>query len=679
MIQNCYARFLVDNHITEHDPLFMSKFDPANFVAMVKKGGFEALMVYACCHNGNCYYPTKVGHMHKNLNGRDIFGETVSLLRKENIVPSAYYTVVYQRDIARSHPDWRLTYLDGKQSYRRSWYNCPNHPGYVDFVKKQLQEIASYDLDGIFIDMTFWPGVCMCHTCRQKYMDECGKDLPEIIDWKNPEWLGFQHARERWLGDFAQSLTNAIKQVKPTMLVAHQFSPVLLGWYYGQRYIAQACDYTSGDFYGGICQQRLGTKVLAAFSKTMPYEFSTSRCVTLWDHTSTKSEIELLGYGATTLANGGAYFFIDAINPDGTLNPKTYGILSKVNTQLKPFTHKLAEHKPVPLADTAIYFSMSSHINQSHNGINLRQLMDPANNMEPSSDLPSIKEILGTAVVLNKAHIPYRIVTSDTQDLTNIRTIIMNDVQYLSKIETDRILSFVAGGGTLIATSMTSFFDLDGSSTGDFALKDIFGVSYSGKQSQRVNYLVLKNGDQISCREAAPMVQATAAEVLGNVAEPFFDPDDLNHFASYHSNPPGPTSSYAGLTLNKYGKGKCIYLYSSILALQQESQQSFGKMLFREYAPSELILDSNAPSCVEITLLKSTTANAMLLCFVNFQNESPNVPIHDLKITFRLPKGFEPHTFMQIGTSQKMHSIKQNNAYMLELPKLETIEMIEIW
>lgn len=677
-LNDCYARILIDNHVTEHDPLFMSQFDPANYVAMVKKGGFKASMVYASCHNGNCYYPTRVGHMHKNLGGRDIFGETISLLRREGIVPLAYHTIIYQRDIARSHPEWRLTYVDGTQHHGRAWYNCPNHPEYVEFVKKQLQEIAAYDLGGFFIDMTFWPGICACHTCRQKYMNEYGKDLPEIIHWENPEWLQFQRARERWLGEFAQTLTNAIKQLKPTMPVTHQFSPVLLGWYYGQRNIAQACDYTSGDFYGGINQQRLGTKVIAAFSKTMPYEFMTSQCVTLEDHTSTKSELELLGNAATTLANGGAYFFIDAINPDGTLNPKTYELLGRVSSQLNPFTQKLVEHKPILLADTALYFSMAAHINPSHNGASLRQLIDPASNMNPYATLPALKELLGTAAILNKSHVPYKVITDETQDLSGVRTIIMNNIRYLSDAECGRIREFVAGGGTLIATGMTSFFDLNGVSTDHFAFKYLFGISYSGKQSGRVSYLVLKNGAQISCNCAAPLMCAETAEVLGSVAEPFFDPDDFDHFASYHSNPPGPASKYAGLTVNQYGKGKCIYLYSSLLALQQESQQSFAKAILKDYAPSDMVIDSNAPSCVEITMLKSTTADALLLCFVNFQSESPNVPIHDLKVTFRLPKGFEPQSFRQIGTSQKMHCAKQNNTYTLELPKLETIEMIEI-
>ncbi len=51
--KRCYARLLIDNHITEHDPSFMSRFDPERYVAMVQRGGIEASMVYATCHNGN--------------------------------------------------------------------------------------------------------------------------------------------------------------------------------------------------------------------------------------------------------------------------------------------------------------------------------------------------------------------------------------------------------------------------------------------------------------------------------------------------------------------------------------------------------------------------------------------------------------------------------------------------
>jgi hypothetical protein len=81
-IYEAYSRILVDNHITEDDPSFMSKFAPAQYAAMIKKAGVDSAMVYACCHNGNCYYPTKVGHMHSNLKGKDIFGQTIGLETK---------------------------------------------------------------------------------------------------------------------------------------------------------------------------------------------------------------------------------------------------------------------------------------------------------------------------------------------------------------------------------------------------------------------------------------------------------------------------------------------------------------------------------------------------------------------------------------------------------------------
>ena len=86
-IKKCYSRMLIDNHITDLNPKFMSKFDPEQYVAMVRRAGVKSAMVYSCDHNGNCYYPTRVGHMHANLHGRDIFGETVRLLREAGIVP----------------------------------------------------------------------------------------------------------------------------------------------------------------------------------------------------------------------------------------------------------------------------------------------------------------------------------------------------------------------------------------------------------------------------------------------------------------------------------------------------------------------------------------------------------------------------------------------------------------
>lgn len=674
-----YSSFIVDSHITENHDSCLSRLDAAKFIGTVKRTGVDSFMVFACCHNGNCYYPTRVGTMHRNLNGRDFFGESVSLLRKAGISPRAYYTVVYHRRSARANPDWRVLQVDGTQNHRRSWHCCPNSRGHRDFAKAQLQEIAAYDIDSIFVDMTFWPGICICHNCRTRFLKEFGRDIPTTVDWHNAQWVQFQRAREQWLSEFGHELTDAIKAVNPKIAVAHQFSPVLLGWMYGQSHaLSLASDRPSGDFYGGRDQQRIGTKVLAAFERSLPFEFMTSRCVTLYDHTSSKSDAELFCSCVTTLANGGTYILIDVLNPDGTLESAFYDRAEELGKRLRPFAERLKQLKPRIQADTALYFSMASNVRRDHNDMSTRDIMNPANNMLAVSDLKPVQELIGTSIVLNRCKIPYRVLTDHSTDFNGLKSIIINDAAYMSAEETARIRQFVQKGGTLIATGLTSLYDQDGQSSGDFALKDVFGVSYTGKFSKHWNYVVPAEGEMISNDVPGPLVNATTALVLARVAEPLYDRDDLEHFMAYHSNPPGPPGPHAALTVHHFGRGTCVYLHSSLLAKQQESQQLFGASIFQKFAPSSILLSCDAPESVEVTLLRGTRAGTYLLCLVNYQHTLPNIPIHDIHLVVRLPCGGTASRCRSVATNHAVEFDREVDALRVTIPRLETVEMIEI-
>lgn len=668
--KRCYSRLLIDNHISEDSPASMTQFDPDQYVAMVKKAGVESSMVYAVCHNGNCYYPTKVGHMHANLKGRDIFGETVNLLRKEGITPVAYYTSIYHNHSAKTHPEWRVTDTKGGQNSGRYWWSCPNSDEYVAFTLAQISEVISYDVDGIFIDMTFWPTVCTCENCRKKYRNETGREIPLKLDWRNKEWIGFQRFREKSMASFTQKITAFIKS-KKDITVTHQTSTIMHGWV--QSYtlgIATACDYTSGDFYGGKYQHVLGAKVLAGITRNMPYEFMTSRCVNLRDHTSMKSEAELTAEASVTLANAGAYFFIDAINPDGTMEDEVYERLGRVSKKLLPFTETVKRHIPSIVADKALYYSSAAYVDENA----VADIMSDT----PSGN-PAVEELSGTSVFLTRAHIPFRIVSNEAQSFDLLNTIVMNNILYTTKEENERIRNFVKDGGTLIATGMTSLFEPDGGTTGDFVLADVFGVSYAGEKSKRFHYLSFKDRHWlISSYASAPLVKAEKAKVLANIVEPLFDPDE-EKYASIHSNPPGKVTDFAGLTVNKFGKGKCVYISSPVFSLQQDAQQTFGTWLFREYSPSSLIVDTNAPECVEITVLKSSTENAYIAGFVNYQKELPNVPVHDMYAKIRLPDGAVPKKCIRVSDKKQIDFKLEKGTIRLELPLLETLEMIEFF
>ncbi|HPS52396.1 MAG TPA: beta-galactosidase trimerization domain-containing protein, partial [Phycisphaerae bacterium] len=481
-----------------------------------------------------------------------------------------------------------------------------------------------------------------------------------------------------WLAEFAQAITEHIKKVKPGITVTHQFSPVLAGWLLGQSAgIAAASDYPSGDFYGGKNQHRLGVKVFNAFRHNdMPLEFMTSRCVDLWDHTSMKSEEELFCSAVTTLAHGGAYFFIDAINPDGTLEPSVYERLGKVSALAKPFTDIIKKLRPEIQAEVGLYFSMESNDDARLNGTPLIEFSPKANNMEGERFVPVIKEILGTAVVLGECNIPYKIVTPESK-LDGLSTIIVNNAKYMSVDEVQRLRRFVYGGGTLIVTGRTSFCDMLGNSKGDFALADVLGVSYAGRKTPRISYLHDENGHIVST-EPAPLVHATAAKSLAKVSLPYFDPDDTEHYASIHSNPPGDVTEYDALTINNFGSGRCIYLYSSLLGIQHDVHQKFGKKLFGEYIRQDVI-DSDAPGCVAITLLSSKVDDKkLLLCFVNWQEELPNIPVHNISATITLPGNAVCSNCCSVSGTNEVDWRIDGGRLTVKIPRLETAEFIEI-
>jgi hypothetical protein len=668
-IESSYARLLIDNHITEGDPSFMSCFDPGAYVEKVKLAGVDAAMVYACCHNGNCYYPTRVGHMHANLHGRDIFGETVALLRQAGITPVAYYTTIYHNHSAKNHPAWRMEDAAGEQHQGRYWFSCVNSRAYVEFTKAQIAEIIAYPVEGIFIDMTFWPYVCTCANCRKKFRAETGLEIPGRVDWDDPAWVAFQRFRELSMAKFTHELSAAIRAQRD-VTITFQNSPIIMGWSLGQtEAIADACDYASGDFYGGKSQHILGAKILAAASRRQPFEYMTSRCINLTDHTAMKSEETLACEAATTLANGGAYFFIDAINPDGTLVQAVYERLGKVSNRLAPFVETLREQRPTLEADTGLYFSMWAQIDPGKNCLDLREVGSTFSHQIN----PSYEEMLGTSVVMAREHLPFRVVRPCSA-LDGLNTLVLNNVMVMADEEVEQIRAFVDSGGTVIITGLSGFYRPDGSRRGGLA--EITGVKLNGALSRRFHYLKFPGVDDfVSCSRPATLAQAADARLLAELVEPLFAPDDPKHYASIHSNPPGRATGCVGLSLNQVGKGRCVYLASPVLALQQEAQQAFGAALLREYAASDLLLDTNAPAAVEVTLLRSKTGAKRFVGLVNWQKDLPNIPARDVSVTIR---GEDAPVSVRAVSGRDLTWTYANGKIEMKVPQLDIIEMIEI-
>ena len=240
--QETYRRLLLDMHIDDWDSRFLSTYDPQQFVDSVLRTNARTVTIPANGHTGLCYWPTRVGKEHETVKGKDIMGRTIELLHQHGLNVIVYYCTIYCDWYWEQHPEARIVDATGQSPHllmnsvgnpRRFSVSCLNYVPYREFVVAQLEELCrGYDFEGMWPDMTFWPTVCYCQSCQQRYSAEVGGEIPRVIDWSDPVWVRFQRQREAWVRDFCHLVTSTIKRAKPQATVAHVYGRLAI-WRFG--------------------------------------------------------------------------------------------------------------------------------------------------------------------------------------------------------------------------------------------------------------------------------------------------------------------------------------------------------------------------------------------------------------------------------------------------------------
>ena len=634
--QSSYRRNLVDMHIEQWDPSFLSEYDAKRYVALLKQANVQSAMFYANSHVGYCYWPTPVGHMHDGLAGRDIVAQTVAELRKEHIDVILYYTLIYDNWAYDNIPDSRILDQSGNPSRHKdgadrtftSRYGvcCPNAPRYRDYVKANLISLVTgYHPDGIFLDMTFWPDVCHCGHCRERFRKETGKQLPAGMDWSDADWRLFQRHREDWMTDFAWFCTNVIKDANPDVTVQHQYSTAPGWWQYGvTAEMSRASEFASGDLYGGSAEQSAVCKLFYNLTVHQPFEYMTSRCYpNLVDHTTAKTQEMLRLHNGITLAHNGAFFFIDAIDPRGTLNADIYTMLGRIFLEtmpLEPFlTGELAQ-------DVGIYFSLRAKYNPDAQYTQQKK--------DAFHDKPHWDAVMGAAKCLRQNHIPFGICSSINLDqLSRHRLLIVPDLFALTPEEAQAFREYVERGGTLYTSGRT-----------DAALLgDVLGICPVGQTRETYTYIrpaesafALLPGVSAHYPLAVPsrqqIVEATDGEVLACITLPYTDPGDLERFASIHSNPPGIDTAHPALVRHRYGKGTAVWCSAALEAIDKPIHQDCLHAILRSVLSTPVSAALQGPAVVELLRFDDRQTNSSTIRLVNLQEQTPVLPVYGLAV-----------------------------------------------
>lgn len=271
----------------------------------------------------------------------------------------------------------------------------------------------------------------------------------------------FQRTREKWITEFAQYITDSVKNINKEITVEHNVSHLLSSWIQSlPSQITYANDFLQGDYYGSYVQGSAVCKLYYNTSKNLPFGFETSSNVSIKNHTCLKHPEQLKQKALMAVANGGAFVFIDGIDPAGTLNPNVYTTMGSVFDEVLPYDGYISGRM---CQDVGIYLSTESKFSFEDNG---KDVLD-----QLSDKFPHLEGIFCIADSLIKHHIPFGIVTKNNLDMIGkYKAIVLSNVLMLSHDEAKAIKSYVKSGGKLLTTGYTSLTDTCGEKQDNFIL-----------------------------------------------------------------------------------------------------------------------------------------------------------------------------------------------------------------
>ena len=640
-----YSRLLLDMHIPDWDAAFLSEYDPRKVVNAYLASGADSVMVYCQSHVGLCYWPTVTGKPHAAMDGRDWLSESLAALREAGKEVYGYYSVIFNNAAYLTHPEWRIvprpTMAGGAFHGKRYGHVCPNNPEYRQFVQAQIDELLTrYAFDGFFFDMTFWPGICECTACQQRFSAETGNPIPHIVDWDDATWCAFQRAREQWMVEFAGFLTGLVKRASD-IPVYHNFAVSLFNWTRGVTFdLARHNDFLGGDFYGDRDEQFLMGRLMLNLSREQPIEYMTSRCVHITEHVNTKSSAQLQAQAFAALALSAAFRLIDAIEPAGTVSDDVYSMMRAIFERIRPYQPYLGGQ---PVEDVVVYISDQSKMSPAENG---KQAHDPQLRFFPAPHLTAAR---AAVTRLREQRLAVGVITRRQLDgLARYKVIVLPEVTRMSSDEVDAFTRYVHGGGSLYVSGIGGTYTPDGGSA-DFLLRECMGLSRVRALAGDTVYLrpvdgelreLLRPQSFIAVNENVQeiAIRSPDVETLAFVSLPYAYPlegaVDDRQWASIHSSPPSVHTQIPGITLHRYGRGNVIYAAVPLERSPHHSGRRSFQWLIDRLLEGRVSFRARTFDHVWLTVFHQPEQKRFIVHLLNYPSDLPAVPVRNVRIEF---------------------------------------------
>ncbi len=513
----------LDFHTSPHIPDVGCEFDARAFATTMKKAHVNSVTIFAKCHHGMCYYPTKTGTQHPALHGRDLLGEQLEALHREGIRAPIYTTIVWEEDVARRFPEWRqLTregYFagfpvgpDGKPGNVATWqFNNFLDLRYQDYIEAHVREILSLygkDVDGFFFDILFFAP------------DACWSDASRVFRQKHSLWGTDRATFEIFQGlaqaEFAEKFTKIVHGIRPQATIFYN-SPnegnmdPRIGPRAREAFQTHfEIESLPSGFWG---YHHLPRMARAQSTWGKPWLGMTGRFQKMWgDFGGIKPQAALEFECFRSQALGGANSIGDQLPPRGTLDAAAYKLIGAVYekcAEAEPFYEGSEFIKPRLAIFSASY---------------------------PGHDGGKSEE--GAVLLCEEAH--YDCAVIDGKDpLDGYNLLILPDTTPVDSDLASRLMSFLAGGGKLLFSYRSGFstegvWKLDDLPLKIGALTELYPTYWRARESMRES---LTASDRVFYEAGLEITALKDCEILIDRVPPYFRRTAAT-FSSHSQTPP---------------------------------------------------------------------------------------------------------------------------------------------
>ncbi|WP_043583207.1 alpha-amylase family protein [Geminisphaera colitermitum] len=431
----------LDFHTSPYIPDVSSEFDAAAFAKTFKDAHVNSVTIFAKCHHGMSYYPTKTGTQHPALKGFDLLGAQIEALHCEGIRAPIYTTVAWEEDVADKHPEWRQLREDGtfarvtnadptKPPHPGGWkFNNFLHPDYQDYIEAHVRELlANYDVDGLFFDILFMDPRACWSDASVKF-----REKHNLLGHDPATQTRFETAAQV---AFSKRFTSLIRGIKKDATIFYNSpNPICADSRYGvrTRHDLQShweLESLPSGFWGYHHFPRLA-RAFGTWGK--PWLGMTGRFQRMWgDFGGLKPQPALEYECFRSQALGGANSIGDQLPPRGQPDAGAYDLIGAVFAQC-------AAAEP--------FYKNSTALPQVG-------IIAPG---DPSIDAAKADQSLEGAVQMCEENHYDSIVLDDKSDLDGLDLVILPDSVVVTPPLQKRLAAFHKRGGKLIASHRSGF------------------------------------------------------------------------------------------------------------------------------------------------------------------------------------------------------------------------------